>query len=231
VGDAAFQRKCLGKMGDVAREGRTVLFVSHNMAAIEALCSRCLLLEAGSVAADGEPAAVIERYLASALSRRGGRRPLRDHPGRRRGSRDEMRELVLRSDGDAPTDTVPMDGTLRVQVAFETAGDAISPVLGVVVKTAQGAPLFGVNNRFIPGFEFRPTARGTITCRLDHLPLTPGTYFLDLYFGDPQGDRDTILDAAPLEILPADVFGSGRVPPPGAGPVFHHASWELTEHA
>ncbi len=228
VGDAAFQRKCLGKMGDVAQEGRTVLFVSHNMAAVEALCGRCLLLESGRVAADGEPAAVIEHYLASALARRGGRLPLVDHPGRRRGSRVEMRELALLSDGDVTTDAVRMGGTLKLQVRFDTNGEAVSPVLGVVVKTAQGVPLFGVNNRFIPGFEFGPTPRGAITCRLDHVPLTPGTYFLDLYFGDPHGDRDTILDAASLEVLPGDVFGSGRVPPPSAGPIFHPASWEMT---
>ncbi len=231
VGDAAFQRKCLGKMGDVAQEGRTVLFVSHNMAAVEALCSRCVLLEAGRVAADGEPAAVIEGYLASALASRGGRRPLLDHPGRRRGSRVEMRELALLGDGDAPTDTVRMGGTLRVQVRFDTGGQALSPVLGVVVKTAQGAPLFGVNNRFIPGFDFAPTPTGTITCRLEDLPLVPGTYFLDLYFGDPHGDRDTVLDAASLEVLPSDVFGSGRVPPPAAGPIFHPARWELAAGA
>jgi lipopolysaccharide transport system ATP-binding protein len=231
VGDAAFQRKCLGKMGDVAQEGRTVLFVSHNMAAVESLCSRCLLLDAGRVVADGDPQSVIERYLASALARRGGRRHLHDHPGRRKGSRVEMRELAILGEDGAPTDSVRMDGTLRVQVAFDGGGQAVSPVLGLVVKTAQGMPLFGVNNRFIPGYEFRDTPRGTITCRLDHLPLTPGTYLLDLYFGDPHGDRDTILDAISLEVVPGDVFGSGRVPPPAAGPVFHAATWELTGDA
>ncbi len=227
VGDAAFQRKCLGKMGDVAQAGRTVLFVSHNMAAVEALCNRCLWLEAGRVAADGEPAAVIERYLAKVVGSRGGRRPLQDHPGRRRGSRVEMRELILRGESEAAIETVRMGGTLRVQVVFDTGGEAISPVLGVVVKSAQGMPLFGVNNRFIPGYDLPAVQRGVVTCSLEALPLMPGTYFLDLYFGDQQGDRDVILDAASVEVVPADVFGSGRLPPPAAGPIFHRARWEL----
>jgi homopolymeric O-antigen transport system ATP-binding protein len=62
VGDAAFQRKCLGKMGDVAREGRTVLFVSHNMAAIQRLCQTGIYLEAGGVDASGEIQSVVSRY-------------------------------------------------------------------------------------------------------------------------------------------------------------------------
>jgi lipopolysaccharide transport system ATP-binding protein len=63
VGDAAFQKKCLGKMGDVAREGRTVLFVSHNMGMIQTLCERALLLTSGAVASEGDPQSVIPIYL------------------------------------------------------------------------------------------------------------------------------------------------------------------------
>jgi lipopolysaccharide transport system ATP-binding protein len=64
VGDASFQKKCLGKMGDVAKQGRTVLFVSHNMAVVEALCSRALLLEGGRVAIDHDASSVIKSYLS-----------------------------------------------------------------------------------------------------------------------------------------------------------------------
>ena len=66
VGDAAFQRKCLGKMRDVAQgDGRTVLFVSHNLAAVRSLCSRALLLEHGELVLDGPPDAILARYAAS----------------------------------------------------------------------------------------------------------------------------------------------------------------------
>jgi len=64
VGDAEFQKKCLGKMSDVARQGRTVLFVSHNMNAVQSLCSRCIWLQSGAVAGDGEARSVIPDYLA-----------------------------------------------------------------------------------------------------------------------------------------------------------------------
>jgi len=68
VGDAAFQKKCLGKMGDVAKEGRTVLFVSHNMGAVATLCSRALLLQSGVLNMDEEPKSAIEKYLESPAS-------------------------------------------------------------------------------------------------------------------------------------------------------------------
>ncbi|WP_217921338.1 ABC transporter ATP-binding protein [Miltoncostaea oceani] len=68
VGDAEFQRKCLGRMGNVAREGRTVLFVSHNMAAVESLCDRVLWLEGGRVVADGPAGDVVSRYLQASFS-------------------------------------------------------------------------------------------------------------------------------------------------------------------
>src|SRR5690349_23635617 len=70
VGDAAFQRKCLDKTSDIARTGRTILFVSHNMAAIQSLCRRVLWLDGGRIVADGRPAEVISRYLRSSLQTR-----------------------------------------------------------------------------------------------------------------------------------------------------------------
>jgi lipopolysaccharide transport system ATP-binding protein len=68
VGDAQFQKKCLGKMEDVSKEGRTVLFVSHQMAAVEALCNRAILINAGQVHLDGPPTQVINAYLDQAYT-------------------------------------------------------------------------------------------------------------------------------------------------------------------
>src|SRR5205807_5770778 len=64
VGDAAFQKKCLGKMGDVAKEGRTVLFVSHNLGMVTSLCSRAILMMEGSMIADDDPQTVVENYMS-----------------------------------------------------------------------------------------------------------------------------------------------------------------------
>ncbi len=82
VGDQAFQKKCLGKMGDVGRTGKTILFVSHNMGAVNSLCSRCIILEEGEKLFDGRTTDVIKQYLSNTetpngtLSARGFRGPL-----------------------------------------------------------------------------------------------------------------------------------------------------------
>ena len=81
VGDAEFQKKCLGKMGEVAEEGRTVLFVSHNMPAVQALCARAILLRAGTVAVDGSTGEVLREYLGHLLAT--AAHAFEDNPDRR----------------------------------------------------------------------------------------------------------------------------------------------------
>src|SRR5216684_3347740 len=71
VGDITFQKKCMGKMGDVARQGRTIILVSHNMAAINSLCSRCMIVQEGRIAFDGRTSEATTRYYADSLSRAG----------------------------------------------------------------------------------------------------------------------------------------------------------------
>ena len=84
VGDAAFQKKCLGKMGDVAKHGRTVLFVSHNTASILSLCQRVIRVDAGRIVADGLPQPIVGDYLRSAqLDTSRGPRRSRGPPRRR----------------------------------------------------------------------------------------------------------------------------------------------------
>src|SRR5262249_40354440 len=83
VGDAEFQKKCLGKMETVAKtKNRTVLFVSHNMAAVQQLCERCVLLRSGLLVLNGPCSEVTSNYLTDTLSLRGGRIDLRNHPAR-----------------------------------------------------------------------------------------------------------------------------------------------------
>jgi len=228
VGDAEFQKKCLGKMGDVARAGRTVVFISHNMAAVEALCDRCILLRGGTIVASGSTSDVIGGYIASTIHPESGNASLIDHPGRTGGSDRSMVSVTLASDLVEPVSAVRMGGTLSVKVAFRNAR-AISPVLGVVIKNSHGVSIFGVNNKFIAGYVFeKRVATGVISCIVKDLPLMPGIYSLDLYFGDGPQDIDIVYDSISLEVLPADVFGSGQLPPTICGPIFWSAKFDLS---
>jgi lipopolysaccharide transport system ATP-binding protein len=228
VGDAAFQKKCLGKMSDVARAGRTIIFVSHNMASIESLCSSCLLIGSGRLEAQGEPAQIVMRYMVSELRAHGGIQSLVNHSGRRGDSIPMAMSMRLLSEGDGPTDVVRMGAPFRATVEF-SAPHPIRPILGITLKTAEGMPLFGVSNRWTnQGVNRQPVPGGTVTCAFERLPLMPGTYLIDLYFGDfgdPSRDLDIIRDAISFEVVPADLLGTGMLPRPVDGPVFWPATW------
>ncbi|MGH7986166.1 MAG: ABC transporter ATP-binding protein [Candidatus Binataceae bacterium] len=227
VGDAVFQKKCLGKMGEVARHGRTVLFVSHNMASVESLCGSCILIKSGRVEARGKPTDIIARYLATELAPGPGWCSLLTHSGRTPSSRPLMRRVEVRSSADAPPGMVRMGAAMEIQVEYE-APSPLRPVLGVTVRTVQGVPVFCVSDRHhwqLAGCK--PSAHATVVCAIEHVPLMPGNYVIDLWLGDAGVDLDVILDAISFEVLPADLTGTGQLPPPILGPVFVPATFAL----
>ena len=231
VGDLKFQKKCLGKMREVGRSGRTVLFVSHNIAALESLCGQCILIDQGQVKSQGDTKSILAQYYEDDEDRASGRRDLREHRGRTRGSEPIMSRVTL-SDGErSPISCIRTGSSISLQVDFDVKGTPIQPVLGAVIKTDLGSPIFGVDNRFIPGFEFEKV-RGpsTISCNLVDLPLTPGTYLVDLSFGNDSRDLDVVHDAISFDVAPSDVFGSGKLPPKSAGPILWPATWDLKEN-
>jgi len=229
VGDAAFQKKCLGKMSDVAREGRTVIFVSHNTASIEALCSACLMFKGGRLEARGAPLDILSRYVAAGAELGSGERSLAQHPGRRSHCVATMTQVQLLSGHAAPAAVVRMGGPLEIRVSY-AASSPLRPVLGAIVKTSYGAPVFCTSDRFCEQLIFcNPLARGTVVCTIEKIPLMPGIYVIDLYLGDANGDFDVIDEATSFEVLAADVTGSGRLPPASLGPVHCDAHLRLID--
>lgn len=230
VGDADFQKKCLGRMRDVSRSGRTVLFVSHNIACIESLCDRCCHFAGGRLLRVGPCLDVVRKYYESSQTATDAFVELSWHKGRTSGSSPVMRSVELRDDFERPVRQVCMGEALTVRVGFVAPQTIRQPVLGVVVKTSLGAPVFGVNNRFIPGFELDCSSpQAALECRLEPLPLMPGIYWIDLWFGDAHRDIDVVYEAASFEVTAADIFGSGKLPPGSAGPVAWPATWRLCE--
>ncbi len=118
VGDVEFQKKCLGKMSDVAKEGRTVLFVSHNMPSVVNLCQRAILLEEGRIIADGESADVVQQYLTSVRS--GGGEVSWPGPDKAPGN-DIVRlhaVCILQEDIDGPTADVDISKEILIQISY-----------------------------------------------------------------------------------------------------------------
>jgi lipopolysaccharide transport system ATP-binding protein len=228
VGDLAFQRKCIAKMNHIARQsGRTIIFVSHNMAAIEALCDSCLLLENGRLILQGTPEAAVARYVAGEAISITGTRSLADHAGRRLGFRSLMRSVELFC-GDTQTDGVVRLGSPLSIIVTYSHDRAIRPVLSVAVKTIYNAPVFYVSHRFAERLdESQLRSCGRIICTIDALRLMPGTYSIDLYLGEVAEDFDIIVDAISFEVVGADLNGTGRLAPSSLGPMYCSARFEL----
>src|SRR2546425_734869 len=162
VGDAAFQKKCLGKMGKVAREGRTVVFVSHNMTAIECLCSSCLLFEQGQLKTAGEPRELIRSYLSVDIGRDSGEKDLSSHPGRMHNSEPIMKNVALLSRLEQPVSSLSMGASLAIQVTFFCNSKALRPdLLACQMDVSACQPR-------LPG-STRPINRTHMTSNNDHV--------------------------------------------------------------
>jgi lipopolysaccharide transport system ATP-binding protein len=226
VGDVSFQKRCLGKMRDVSASGRTVLFVSHNMASIESLCNRCLHISEGRIQGLGVPHELIRRYLSAETVPQAATKKLDRHQGRPGRFEPMMRCVRLFDEADTPTATIRMGGGLSVSVEYYSERLAVSPSLGLVIKSNYGQPIFGISNRLVRGYQFEaPSHAGTIACHFQNLPLMPDTYSIDLFFGDLYQDYDVVYDAITFDVTAADVFGNGKLPSADSGSIFWPASW------
>jgi lipopolysaccharide transport system ATP-binding protein len=212
VGDASFQKKCLGKMGNVAAEGRTVLFVSHDLDAVQRLCTRSLLLARGRIADEGRTREVVSAYLS------------RHHrgcmPGERidLGSADrlgsgEVRFIGASYQGDSVGDlSAPLsEGALHVRLELRSDRARSLPSLAVVVYTQDGLKLINADS-LIQGKTIR-LQRGLnqIEARIQAVHLSPGSYVIGLWAAEAGGHVfDFIQSAFEIRVAPAADGGFGR---------------------
>ncbi|HEX6050120.1 MAG TPA: ATP-binding cassette domain-containing protein [Gemmatimonadaceae bacterium] len=206
VGDASFQRKCLGKMGDVARSGRTVVLVSHNLDAIVRLCPRSLLIENGRLAAYGETTGVIARYLSGDQTRPGPDRWVELEGTGRGRTGGAVRFVGARhTSGNAATaGHAYTDGPLRVTMRIVADATVSVPSLAVTVRSQTGLML--VNADIITEGLVVTLHPGCneIDFQIEALHLNPGLYLVDLWLGDAVGTAiDWCESAFYLEVVPS----------------------------
>jgi lipopolysaccharide transport system ATP-binding protein len=230
VGDAAFQKKCLGKIGEVAKLGRTVMFVSHNLATIQSLCDICLLLAAGHLTLKGRPSEVIAHYHQAETLDCHGSRSLMPGGAAEPQPGGTMESVELLGEGGTRVGSFPMGESLIVSVKFR-ASKPIRPALAVAMRTETGWPVFVVSNRLtMDGTDLKAMTNGLIECKIIRPPLLPGRYLIDLYFGDLADitkDSHVIRDALSVEVMPVDVLSTGRLPWAECGPVLCHSQFTV----
>ncbi len=199
VGDAEFQGKCLGKMKDVAGNGRTVLFVSHNMAAVRELCTRALLFEGGQIAMEDNAPDVVEEYLRMSQIAPSTRLRLEDLPRvGSDGSRLRLLSVEFNS-GDAIQHGEPLEAIIECAVNVSTR----DVVVGFGFASLDGVRLISFDSDIHgPRINASP-GRIAIRFRCDRLDLQPGRYRLQI--GARSGQRsmlDLLSDGLEIEVLP-----------------------------
>jgi lipopolysaccharide transport system ATP-binding protein len=179
VGDINFQKKCMGKMGDVAKQGRTILFVSHNVTAVTRLCTRCVLLEAGGVIADGDTHDIVATYLRSELATSAHRGwPAESAPG---DAVVRLREVRVRTKEGRISQAFDIRRPIGIDVIFDVLKGGKILVPNIHIFNAEGITLFiSIDQDENWHRRPRPVARYTSTCWIPSNFLAEGSLVVDV---------------------------------------------------
>ena len=227
VGDSQFQSKCLGKMSEVARAGRTVLFVSHNMAAVRHLCGRLLMLHEGFLVGDGDPAKVSAKYFADASAN--GIVLLHDWKDRSTNKEGQIISFELLDECGNHASSVLLGGKIRFVFTVEFHRAIVRPLFGVFVHTIAGEPLLDLRSSHDGLRVDKASGRVTVEAVIDEVGLYPGEYTLSPWVWDDNSriDIDWVRHCCKLRVLPAPGLHGDLRLDPTQGKYFVPSSWSL----
>lgn len=227
VGDTQFQKKCLSKMEDVGKDGRTVLLVSHNMQTINSLCNRAIVLESGTVSFIGESQQAIDIYLDN--SRRLMEKiPLierRDRHGSGRVKASSFR--VLNSFGETVS-TLKSGSDYEFEFGYVnfTGRHLEDVIVSFNILDDKGQTILLFRTSFTNSNVILNPDSGVVRCRVNTLPLANGLYHLHIFFSYRESEvLDYILDAVSIVVEGGDFFGTGSLGLPHKCKILSNAEW------
>ncbi|GAB5414322.1 MAG: ABC transporter ATP-binding protein [Congregibacter sp.] len=216
VGDADFQKKCLGKMQDLSGGGRTVLFVSHNMGAVQSLCSRALALRSGGIVDDGVPASVVSSYLAltkqSQEERFAEDNPEREGTG---GARFEM--VTMCDENDIDLKQCLSGDDLRLVFQYRVSAQLDGLALRLAVVTDTGIPVFNISSDLNDFGAPQAPGLHNVECFIPRFQLVEGAYRINVRILDGETTLDFIPGAIVFDVIGNSFFESKRKPIKGSG--------------
>ncbi len=232
VGDMEFQKKCLGKMQDVADSGRTVLFVSHNMTAVQALCNRAVLLQNGTVKLDGDINSAIELYRASGsttgVETMPGQYDLTNRKNKHLPETLIIRRATIRDASGNITNSIPMGEAMTVTIDVEGFSDYRGAMLGIKILDHNEHWLVGLNTEMKrPEVAGPRETKEQVTLSVSSVPFVPGKYWLEIDV-DQKSTRtlDGVERMVQFDVTEADVYGTGYQVQLGS--VYLNADWRIS---
>lgn len=234
VGDAEFQKKCLGKMEDVAGQGRTVLFVSHNMAAVKSLCTKGILLKNGSIIKQGNVENAIDYYLTESFKSSQNNLLIpgnynlhsRKNPY---GQNLLIKSLMLFNEKDEVTDTFAMGSALKFSIETDGLNNYPNADIGVIIKSRNDQWLTSINTAMVKPQIKEPRKKiERVNLYIPKLYLTEDSYLIDLSIAHKGvGRLDYVENAASINIVDNDVYSNGYRVNNYFGVFYTEGSWEI----
>lgn len=228
VGDAEFQKKCLGKMGDVASSGRTILFVSHNMDAVAALCKRVIILRAGQLVVDTTLEEGIKAYLQMAEDDL--TIPLIDRPRQQSTSRPPIFVDLSIWGNNGHQNVISTGGSAKFVIELQSYADISKAICAIQIKNSKRQRIALLQTDYHSNLWIKGAQRGTIICQIPSLQLIPGDYFVDLIFQDPMSIIERVEDAGTFKVIFADYLGNGKLPDLSQGNFVLESSWSYSSN-
>jgi len=227
VGDAGFQKKCIQAMEGLRNIGRTVLFVSHNLAAVENLCSRGIWIDSGKIQMDGGAKEVIMAYMGSFAGEQVSGSDLSETQNRSGNGAIRYTRLEYLSPDGTPCSIIRSGDALVLRFHYHSEKTVRDPSFGFRLFTEMGT-LITETNHLLHGIHIPKVepGDGNVELEIDSLNLVPGRYSLSLWIAG----EGTVCDGdvrASLEVEIADVYGSGKMLDSRHGLVYFPQRWKV----
>jgi lipopolysaccharide transport system ATP-binding protein len=231
VGDAEFQKKCLKSMDDLRGGGRTVVFVSHNMAAVENLCQRVIWIDGGQVREDGPTQEVLAKYMATFASAEQGAADLAAIQTRVGSGEVRFTGLDMLDRDGATLSVIRAGDALTMRLHFQAQTEVRDLHIGVEIRNELGM-LMTLNNNWMTALSVTRVPEGShhMDLEIDFLNLMPGRFYLTLWLKGPDSSNHDLLEnCMTMDVETSDYYGSGRGITPKFGVIFLPARWRASE--
>lgn len=221
VGDATFQEKCLGRMGNIAAEGRTILFVSHQMESILSLCERAMWLDDGGKLAEGDSTDIVHRYLSASREKKTD--SLRDRLDRKGTGIAKVHEIQLLDENKSLVSRIVTGQPCSIVCNFESTNGhegSGETYMNLAIRDGWDRVVTFISTRHTGLRMSRFPSRGSIVIRIPRMPLVPGRYNIDFSLRIGGVVSDKVFRAFGFEILPGLFYGESIAPATGNGLFF-----------
>ncbi len=211
VGDAEFQKKCLGKMQEVAgKKGRTVLFVSHDMAAVKNLCTRAVLLQRGEITYEGSPADVVDYYLKNAAMAPVEKATINTEE-RNGNGKFMVTDIQFLNSKMEPVAMLETGMKANIRISYQTTENSPNPVVNLIIRNSFQQEIGNLLTRVSHNGVMKLQTQGDIICHIPKLPFMPGRYSVDILLKYDYEITDHIEGITIMEVEKGDYYGTGKI--------------------